>query len=216
MSPNAWRAVTAIVLDGTYYCSREFTRRRIAAAAPGAILNIGATYAWTGGPGAAHSSAAKAGVANLTHTLSVEWGRYGIRVNSLAPGVFPHADQEAHWGTGREGRAAARAGRPGGAVARARLGGDIPLLAVRGLRLRPQLRHRRRQLASPRRVQHAAVRAHRGPDVGRGAELSGASTVRECGPDLVPGSHRTGPRPPRSGAGARHRGRGTRRTAAGR
>jgi NAD(P)-dependent dehydrogenase (short-subunit alcohol dehydrogenase family) len=119
MSPNAWRAVTSIVLDGTYHCSREFARRRIAADAPGAILNIGATYAWTGGPGAAHSAAAKAAVANLTQTLSVEWGRYGIRVNSLAPGVFPHGDQDAHWGDGREAEAAARAASvPGGRVGR--------------------------------------------------------------------------------------------------
>jgi NAD(P)-dependent dehydrogenase (short-subunit alcohol dehydrogenase family) len=119
MSPNAWRAVTSIVLDGTYYCSREFAQRRIAASAPGAILNIGATYAWTGGPGAAHSAAAKAAVANLTQTLSVEWGRFGIRVNSLAPGVFPHGDQDAHWGEGREAKAADRAASvPGGRVGR--------------------------------------------------------------------------------------------------
>jgi NAD(P)-dependent dehydrogenase (short-subunit alcohol dehydrogenase family) len=119
MSPNAWRAVTSIVLDGTYYCSREFARRRISAGVPGAILNIGATYAWTGGPGAAHSAAAKAGVVNLTQTLSVEWGRYGIRVNSLAPGVFPHGDQDAHWGEGREAAAAERAASvPGGRVGR--------------------------------------------------------------------------------------------------
>ena len=119
MSPNAWRAVTSIVLDGTYYCSREFAQRRIAASAPGAILNIGATYAWTGGPGAAHSAAAKAAVVNLTQTLSVEWGRYGIRVNSLAPGVFPHGDQDAHWGEGREAQAADRAASvPGGRVGR--------------------------------------------------------------------------------------------------
>ncbi|MET0578247.1 MAG: SDR family oxidoreductase [Ilumatobacteraceae bacterium] len=102
MSVNAWRAVTQIVLDGTFLCSTEFARRRIAAALPGAILNIGATYAWTGGPGASHSAAAKAGVSNLTKSLSVEWGPYGIRVNDLAPGVFPHDDQDAHWGDGRE------------------------------------------------------------------------------------------------------------------
>ena len=56
---------------------------------PGAILNIGATYAWTGGPGAAHSAAAKAGVTNLTMTLAVEWAEHGIRVNTLAPGHVP-------------------------------------------------------------------------------------------------------------------------------
>ncbi len=46
-----------------------------------------ATYAWDAGPGVAHSSAAKAGVLNLTRTLAVEWGRkYGIRSNAIAPG----------------------------------------------------------------------------------------------------------------------------------
>jgi NAD(P)-dependent dehydrogenase (short-subunit alcohol dehydrogenase family) len=118
MSPNAWRAVTQIVLDGTFFCSTEFARRRIAAGLPGAILNIGATYSWTGGPGASHSAAAKAGVANLTMSLSVEWGRDGIRVNNLAPGVFPHGDQDEHWGEGREQASIDRgatvpAGRPG-------------------------------------------------------------------------------------------------------
>jgi len=92
MSANAWRAVTSIVLDGTFLCSTEFARRRIAAGEPGAILNIGATYSWTGGPGTAHSAAAKAGVTNLTQTLAVEWAPHGIRVNCLAPGPFPHDD----------------------------------------------------------------------------------------------------------------------------
>jgi NAD(P)-dependent dehydrogenase (short-subunit alcohol dehydrogenase family) len=95
MSPNAWRTVTDIVLNGTFYCSREFGRRHITAATPGNIINIGAAYAWTGGPGFAHSSAAKAGVKNMTETLAVEWGPYGIRVNGLVPGLFPHDDESA-------------------------------------------------------------------------------------------------------------------------
>jgi len=66
---------------------------RIARGEPGAILNIGATYAWTGGPGAAPSAAAKAGVANLVQSLSVEWAPDGIRINGLMPGNFPHDDQ---------------------------------------------------------------------------------------------------------------------------
>jgi NAD(P)-dependent dehydrogenase (short-subunit alcohol dehydrogenase family) len=93
LSPNGWRAVVDIVLNGTFHCSREFGRRHIAAGAPGSILNVGASYAWTGGPGFAHSAAAKAGVKNLTETLAVEWAPYGIRVNGLVPGLFPHADE---------------------------------------------------------------------------------------------------------------------------
>ena len=93
MSPNAWRTVVDIVLNGTFFCSREFGRRHIAAGEPGAIVNIGASYAWTGGPGFAHSAAAKAGIKNMTETLAVEWGPYGVRVNGLVPGLFPHADE---------------------------------------------------------------------------------------------------------------------------
>jgi NAD(P)-dependent dehydrogenase (short-subunit alcohol dehydrogenase family) len=93
LSPNGWRAVVEIVLSGTFHCSREFGRRHIAAGRPGSILNIGASYAWTGGPGFAHSAAAKAGVKNLTETLAVEWAPYGIRVNGLVPGLFPHQDE---------------------------------------------------------------------------------------------------------------------------
>jgi NAD(P)-dependent dehydrogenase (short-subunit alcohol dehydrogenase family) len=93
LSPNGWRAVTQIVLDGTFFCSREFGRRHIAAGTPGAMVNIGASYSWTGGPGFAHSAAAKAGVKNLTETLAVEWAPYGIRANYLVPGLIPHDDE---------------------------------------------------------------------------------------------------------------------------
>ncbi len=92
MSPNAWRTVVDITLNGTFYCAREFGRRHLAAGTPGSIVNIGASYAWTGGPGFAHSAAAKAGVKNLTESLAVEWGPYGIQVNALVPGLFPHED----------------------------------------------------------------------------------------------------------------------------
>ncbi|TDU74487.1 MULTISPECIES: SDR family oxidoreductase [unclassified Streptomyces] len=92
LSPGAWRAVVDITLTGTWFMTREFGRRHLAAATAGSIVNIGASYAWTGGPGFAHSAAAKAGVKNLVETLAVEWGPYGIQVNGLVPGLFPHAD----------------------------------------------------------------------------------------------------------------------------
>jgi NAD(P)-dependent dehydrogenase (short-subunit alcohol dehydrogenase family) len=57
---------------------------------------VGGSYAWTGGPGFAHSAAAKAAVKNLTETLAVEWAPYGIRVNNLVPGLMPHADEVEH------------------------------------------------------------------------------------------------------------------------
>jgi NAD(P)-dependent dehydrogenase (short-subunit alcohol dehydrogenase family) len=86
LSPNGWRAVLGIVLDGTFFCSRELGRRLIAHGAPGEIVNVVATYAWTGGPGTVHSASAKAGVVAMTRTLAVEWAPHGIRVNAIAPG----------------------------------------------------------------------------------------------------------------------------------
>jgi NAD(P)-dependent dehydrogenase (short-subunit alcohol dehydrogenase family) len=95
MSPNAWRTVVEISLNGTYFCAREHARRHLAAGTPASIINVGASYAWTGGPGFAHSAAAKAGVKNMVETLAVEWGPYGIQVNGLVPGLMPHQDMTA-------------------------------------------------------------------------------------------------------------------------
>ena len=92
LSPNGWRAVERIVLDGTFFCSQELRRSVVARRGDGAIVNIATTAALTGGPGMVHSAAAKAGVVSLTKTLAVEWAADGIRVNAIAPGLFPHDD----------------------------------------------------------------------------------------------------------------------------
>jgi NAD(P)-dependent dehydrogenase (short-subunit alcohol dehydrogenase family) len=87
LSPNGWKSVIDIVLNGTFYCSSEVGRYWIDNGIKGKILNMVATYAWGAGAGVIHSAAAKAGVLSLTRTLSVEWGhKYGIRVNAIAPG----------------------------------------------------------------------------------------------------------------------------------
>ncbi|MGZ9935458.1 SDR family oxidoreductase [Streptomyces sp. NC-S4] len=114
LSPNAWRAVVDITLTGTWLMTREFGRRHLAAGTGGSIVNIGASYAWTGGPGFAHSAAAKAGVKSLVETLAVEWGPYGIQINGLVPGLFPHADmtEDIRGGLGRAAPGARDARQP--------------------------------------------------------------------------------------------------------
>ena len=93
LTPNGWRAVERIVLDGTFFCSQELHRRVVerSDATAASIVNIVTTAAMSGGPGMVHSAAAKAGVVSLTKTLAVEWAPR-IRVNAIAPGLFPHDD----------------------------------------------------------------------------------------------------------------------------
>ena len=86
LTPNGWNAVVGIVLNGSFYCSRAVGRHMIERGAGGSIVSILANYVWTGSAGTVHSAAAKAGVMSLTQTLAVEWARYKIRVNAVAPG----------------------------------------------------------------------------------------------------------------------------------
>lgn len=91
LSPNAFAAVVGIVLHGTFHCTLALGRRWIAARQPGTVLNIVTSYAASGaGSGfVVPSACAKAGVLALTRSLAVEWARYNIRLNAIAPGPFP-------------------------------------------------------------------------------------------------------------------------------
>jgi NAD(P)-dependent dehydrogenase (short-subunit alcohol dehydrogenase family) len=91
LSPNAFNAVVGIVLNGTFHCTEAFAKRRIEKNLGGNILNITTTYAAAncGSGYVVPSACAKAGVLALTTSLAVEWAKYRIRVNAIAPGPFP-------------------------------------------------------------------------------------------------------------------------------
>ncbi len=89
LSPKAFDTVIGIVLQGSSYFSLEMGKRWINSGSHATILNIVATYAWTGSAYVVPSAVSKAGVLALTQSLAVEWGPKGIRSVAIAPGPMP-------------------------------------------------------------------------------------------------------------------------------
>ncbi|MEP1087200.1 SDR family oxidoreductase [Algoriphagus sp.] len=89
LSTNAFNTVLDIVLKGTSQVTLTAGKDWIAKKQAGTFLNIVTTYAWTGSGYVVPSAAAKAGVLAMTRSLAVEWAKYGIRSNAIAPGPFP-------------------------------------------------------------------------------------------------------------------------------
>ena len=88
LTENAFKVVVDIVLLGTFNMTLAIGKEMIKQG-HGNILNIVTTYAWTGSGYVVPSAAAKAGVLAITRSLAVEWAKYGIRNNAIAPGPFP-------------------------------------------------------------------------------------------------------------------------------
>lgn len=89
LSHRAFDTVVDIVLKGSYNFTLATGKHWISSEKPGNILSIVTTYAWTGSGYVVPSACAKAGVLSMTRSLAVEWAKYGIRCNAIAPGPFP-------------------------------------------------------------------------------------------------------------------------------
>lgn len=89
LSPRGFDAVANIVMHGTFYMTHAVGKRWIADGHPGSVISILVTWVRTGAPFVVPSAMSKAGIDVMTKSLAVEWGRYGIRLNAIAPGIFP-------------------------------------------------------------------------------------------------------------------------------
>jgi NAD(P)-dependent dehydrogenase (short-subunit alcohol dehydrogenase family) len=89
LSPNAFGTVIDIVLRGTFHCTLSVGKQMIAQGTGGSIVSIVTPYAWMGSAYVVPSACAKAGVLAMMRSLAVEWAKYKIRCNAIAPGPFP-------------------------------------------------------------------------------------------------------------------------------
>jgi NAD(P)-dependent dehydrogenase (short-subunit alcohol dehydrogenase family) len=89
LSPRAFEAVSGTVMKGSFHTTQAAGKRWIAAGLPGSVLSTLTTWVWTGSAFVTPSAMAKAAVHSMTMSLAVEWARYGIRLNALAPGPIP-------------------------------------------------------------------------------------------------------------------------------
>ena len=89
LTPNGFNAIANIVFHGTFYVTHAVGKRWIAGGNKGTVLSILVTWVHTGSPYVVPSAMSKAGLHVMTKSLAVEWGRFGIRLNAIAPGPFP-------------------------------------------------------------------------------------------------------------------------------
>ena len=89
LTPNGFNAVANIVFHGTFYVTHAVGKRWIAGGDKGSVISILVTWVHTGSPYVVPSAMSKAGLHVMTKSLAVEWGRFGIRLNAIAPGPFP-------------------------------------------------------------------------------------------------------------------------------
>lgn len=89
LSIRGFDAIANIVFRGTFYMTHDIGTRWIKAGSRGNVISILTTWVWNGGPFVVPSAMSKSAVNTMTQSLAVEWGRYGLRFNAIAPGPFP-------------------------------------------------------------------------------------------------------------------------------
>lgn len=89
LSSRAFDAVANIVFRGSFLVTLACGKRWLAEGRPASVVSIVTTWVWTGSPFVVPSAMSKAGINAMTQSLAVEWGNRGVRLNAIAPGVFP-------------------------------------------------------------------------------------------------------------------------------
>jgi NAD(P)-dependent dehydrogenase (short-subunit alcohol dehydrogenase family) len=116
LSPKGFDAVANIVMHGSFYVTHAVGKRWIAGKHKGSVVSIVVTWVNNAGPFVVPSAMSKAAVTTMTRSLAVEWGRYGIRLNAIAPGVFPTEGAGKRLRPGEEPGARTRSVNPMGRV----------------------------------------------------------------------------------------------------
>src|SRR5205809_5734505 len=116
LSPRGFDAVANIVMHGTFYVTHAVGRRWIAAKQRGNVVSITVTWVRNGSPYVVPSAMSKSAIHAMTMSLAVEWGKYGIRLNTIAPGEIPTEGMSKRIKPGDEAGARTKAQNPMGRV----------------------------------------------------------------------------------------------------
>ena len=118
LSPRGFDAIANIVMHGTFYVTQAVGKHWIKGGHRGSVVSITVTWVRNGGPFVAPSAMSKAAIDAMTKSLAVEWGRYGIRLNAIAPGEIPTEGMSKRLAPGKDSAFGTKEVNPFGRVGR--------------------------------------------------------------------------------------------------